>query len=332
MVMDENFAMPQFNRTRRIWLYLPPDYETSGKNYPVLYMNDGQNLFDAATSFAGEWEVDETLNYLYNQGREVPIVVGIDNGGEYRIGEYTPWPHIVYGGGEGDLYMQFIIQTLKPFIDEQYRTLPGREYTGIMGSSLGGLISHYGALQYPEVFSKAGIFSPSYWWSASVWPFTSGVENPGEMQLYLMCGGNEGQGTINNMLNMQDTLLAAGFGAEEISTKVIPGGQHNESLWRQDFGEAYLWLFGSYAFGVQEQPQARNILFFPNPAMGMIQLPVNFPISCDSLEILDMMGRRVWKVAPFSGHDLDVSQLPKGLYIVSLNSAGVFFQGKFLKK
>ncbi len=100
-ILSEDFEMPQLGRTRRIWLYLPPDYDTSVKSYPVLYMHDGQNLFDAATSFAGEWEVDETLNGFFGQGYQVPIVVGIDHGDEYRIPEYTPWPHPSYGGGEG---------------------------------------------------------------------------------------------------------------------------------------------------------------------------------------------------------------------------------------
>ncbi len=332
IVMDEDFEMPQLGRNRRIWLYLPPDYETSGKDYPVLYMHDGQNLFDASTSFAGEWEVDETLNELFSLGENVPIVIGIDNGGEYRTGEYTPWPHPVYGGGEGVLYTEFIVQTLKPYIDANYRTLPEREFTGIMGSSLGGLVSHYAALEYPEVFSKAGIFSPSYWWSASVWPFTSGAEHPDAMRLYLMCGGSESPGTISNMLNMQDTLFAAGLQAEEVSTKVIPGGQHNENLWRQDFGEAYLWLFGSYAYGFPEQPLARNIRMFPNPAQGKLYLPEDFPDRCDSLEILDMMGRQVVLKSPFSGHELEVSGLPGGIYLLSLRAAGHYYQGKFVKK
>ncbi len=113
ILMDDDFEMPQLGRTRKIWLYLPPDYNTSGLDYPVLYMQDGQNLFDDSTSFAGEWEVDETLNTLHGQGLQVPIVVGVENGGEDRIGEYTPWPHQLYGGGDGDLYMEFITRNPK---------------------------------------------------------------------------------------------------------------------------------------------------------------------------------------------------------------------------
>jgi predicted alpha/beta superfamily hydrolase len=331
-IMNENFEMPQFGRTRRIWLYLPPDYATSGMNYPVLYMHDGQNLFDDSTSFAGEWHVDETLNAFFEQGNKVPIVVGIDNGGIYRIDEYTPWSNPVNGGGQGELYMEFIVQILKPYIDQHYRTLPGRDFTGIMGSSLGGLISHYGALQYQDVFSKAGIFSPSYWFSDSVWSFTrlAGVQDA--MRIYLMCGGAEGLGTINDMTDMQDTLLAVGFHEDEISMTVIPGGQHNETLWSQDFGNAYKWLFASYTNDIPEHAKPNIIRLFPNPASNILTLPADFPDHCDSLEVIDMMGKTVLKSAPFIGREINISGLVPGLYLVSLNLNGKYFQGKVVVK
>ncbi len=331
-ILSEDFEMPQLGRTRRIWLYLPPDYETSGKSYPVLYMHDGQNLFDAATSFAGEWEVDETLNGFFEQGYQVPIVVGIDHGDEYRIPEYTPWPHSSYGGGEGDLYVQFIIETLKPHIDQDYRTLPGREYTGIMGSSLGGLISHYAALKYPEVFGLAGIFSPSFWWSDQVWPFTSGSQTPDPMRLYMMCGSGEGQGTINNVLNMQDSLLAHGIAADELNTLVIPGGQHNENFWRQEFGDAYQWLFGSFMFSVEENPVPQKILLFPNPVNETLQFPEDFPTNINMLNIIDMEGKTVLQIYSMPGRTLSVSGLPPGTYLVYAIAGTESFLGKFIRK
>ncbi|MCU0369899.1 MAG: alpha/beta hydrolase-fold protein [Bacteroidales bacterium] len=332
ILMDDDFEMPQLGRTRKIWLYLPPDYNTSGLEYPVLYMQDGQNLFDDSTSFAGEWEVDETLNNLHGQGLQVPIVVGVENGGEDRIAEYTPWPHQLYGGGDGDLYMEFITETLKPYIDQTYRTLPGRDFTGIMGSSLGGLISHYGALKYQETFSKAGVYSPSYWFSDSVWAFTREAGHQDVMHIYLMCGGSEGQGTINDMMDMQDSLLAIGFPEEEISLTVIPGGEHNEQLWREDFGNAYQWLFASYANDISE-PARRNIIrLFPNPAAGLLTFPADFPNRCDSLEIIDMLGNMVLRKAPFSGKTIDISSLAPGLYLVSLLVNGKYYQGKVVRE
>jgi metallo-beta-lactamase class B len=137
-ILDTAFAMPQLERTRRIWLYLPPGYAASTRRYPVLYMHDGQNLFDAATSFAGEWGVDETLDSLHALGDPGVIVVGIDNGRMKRMDEYTPWHNTRYGGGEGDAYVDFLTQTLKPYVDAHYRTLAERVHTGVAGSSMGG--------------------------------------------------------------------------------------------------------------------------------------------------------------------------------------------------
>ncbi|MBV6655616.1 MAG: alpha/beta hydrolase, partial [Mameliella sp.] len=113
-LLDEDFYMPQLDRNRRIWIYLPPDYNTSDATYPVLYMHDGQNLFDAATAAFGEWEVDESLNALFQDGDPGVIVVGIDNGGGLRLNEYSPWINPSYGGGEGAAYVDFIVETLKP--------------------------------------------------------------------------------------------------------------------------------------------------------------------------------------------------------------------------
>jgi predicted alpha/beta superfamily hydrolase len=331
-LMSDNFAMPQLNRTRRIWIYLPPDYANSGMNYPVLYMHDGQNLFDDSTSFAGEWRVDETLNTLSGQGLKVPIVVGIENDGTYRLDEYSPWVHPGIGGGQGEAYMEFIVQTLKPYVDQNYRTLPGREYTGIMGSSMGGLISHYGALAYQDVFSKGGIYSPSYWFSDTVNSFTRETGRHDAMRIYMMCGGAESQGTITDMLEMQDTLLQAGFSEDEISLTVIPGGSHNETLWSGDFGNAYKWLFASYANNISEPLKLNIIRFFPNPAGNNISLPPDFPGRCDSLDVIDMTGATVIHFAPFTKKEVDVSGLAKGLYVVSLSANGKYFQGKIIRE
>ena len=159
----EEFTMPQLGRERRIWVYLPPEYEASTQSYPVLYMHDGQNLFDKSASYDGEWEVDETLNQLFAGGEtEGIIIVGIDCEPECRRDEYSPWERtLIEQGGEGDDYLDFLVNNLKPYIDKNYRTLPDREHTGIGGSSMGGFISLYGGLKYQEVFSKIAAFSPA---------------------------------------------------------------------------------------------------------------------------------------------------------------------------
>ena len=154
-IMDSAFTMPQLNRTRRITLYLPKDYYTNTKKkFGVLYMHDGQNLFDEATSGFGEWGIDECLDSLFMQGEKECIVVGIDNGPK-RMNEYNPYNFTSFGNGEGKGYVDFIVSTLKPFIDTHLRTLKGKRNTFIAGSSMGGLISMYAVLKYPGTFGGA---------------------------------------------------------------------------------------------------------------------------------------------------------------------------------
>lgn len=327
-IMDESFFMPQINRNRRIWIYYPPDYETSEKNYPVLYMHDGQNLFDQKTSFSGEWEVDETLNKLFDEGHNVPIVIGIDNGGDKRIPEYTPWANPNYGGGDGDKYMQFIVETLKPYIDANFRTLPGKENTGIMGSSLGGLISHFGALQYPEVFGMAGLFSPSYWFSDSIWAFTASAQTGNGLRVYQTCGSAEGSNTDVNMLRMSDSLIVSGLPASNIKNVVIPGGQHNEDLWRKQFKAAYLWLFAGNAFSSEK---TLPLQIFPNPASTSFRINQKSISNSDSLTISDMNGRLVLSIAANENDDISIGHLLPGNYIVRLITGQAIFEGKLIK-
>jgi predicted alpha/beta superfamily hydrolase len=233
--------IPQLNRDRIIRVYLPPSYDSSDKRYPVLYMHDGQNLFDAATSYAGEWGVDETLNTLAKTQALEIIVVGIDNGQEKRMNELSPWPNKRFGKAEGAEYMQFIVNTLKPMMDQQFRTLPDRENTAIMGSSMGGLISHYAIHQYPDVFSKAGIFSPSYWYSKEVYSQTRMQPVPKTAKLYLIMGGKEGgERTLKKMTKQ---LQKQQHPAEHLYSEVIADGEHNEGFWRKEFPKAVAWLF-----------------------------------------------------------------------------------------
>jgi alpha-glucosidase len=250
-VLSEDFQMPQLNRKRRIWLYLPPNYNTSNESYPVVYMHDGQNLFDNSTSFSGEWSVDETLNRLYSEKDLKVIVVGIDNGGDKRLDEYSPWKNEKYGGGEGDAYLEFIVETLKPYIDSNYKTLKDKRNTAIIGSSMGGLISHYAGLKYSDTFGKVGIFSPAFWFAPEVNEFTKTYGNIKDSKLYFLAGGNEGNNvsfeeisqTVTDMNSVMTILKNQGFNAENMTSKVVPEGKHNEELWRTNFEEAIVWLF-----------------------------------------------------------------------------------------
>ncbi len=239
-LIHENFAMPQLNSTRKIWVYLPQGYESGNKHYPVLYLQDGQNLFDAATSFAGEWAVDETLNELQDEQGHEFIAVGIENGGPERVNEYSAYAHPAHGGGQGELYVQFLTETLKPFIDENLRTLPGRENTLIGGSSLGGLISFYALLQQPEVFGSALVFSPSFWFSEQYFELARNTQLPTDTQVYFLAGGRESANMVNHTTQMHNIL--AEQGVEHLKLVVVPNGTHSESFWRKQFKPAMQWL------------------------------------------------------------------------------------------
>jgi predicted alpha/beta superfamily hydrolase len=199
---------PQLNNRRHILVYLPPSYKQSSKHYPVLYMQDGQNLFDAATSFAGEWQVDETMEALSQEGLEA-IVVGIPNMGEKRLDEYSPFHQLKLGGGSGDQYLAFLMETVKPLIDKEFRTCPDREHTAIMGSSLGGFISLYGFFRYPQVFGLVSIMSPAFWFArGAIYTY---VENapftPGK--IYLDVGTREHGGHRSTMKSHSRRYYAA---------------------------------------------------------------------------------------------------------------------------
>jgi predicted alpha/beta superfamily hydrolase len=332
VVMDNAFYMPQLERSRRICLYLPPDYETSGKNYPVLYMHDGQNLFDLYTSFAGEWEVDETLNALHAAGKEVPIVVGIDNGGANRLAEYTPWSNPAYGGGDGELYARFIVETLKPFIDSHYRTKPQREFTGVMGSSLGGLISHFIGLNYQDVFSKAGIFSPSFWYSDSSYVFAYQTGKISPLRYYVMGGTNESASLEHEMNLMVDTLKAAGFNDDELSLKVIAGGQHNELLWRTQFAQAYQWLFleGSSAVHEVSLNKPCEVTIFGNRlSVGVGEAEIEHQLI--DITLYSVKGDTIFQTKLYPGNSEAIpSTLLKGIYFVSFSVDGINYKQKVM--
>ena len=241
--------------TRRVWLYLPPGYATSNRTYPVLYLHDGQNVFDAATSFAGEWGVDETLDSLHAAGDPGVIVVAVDNGGTHRMDEYQPWPSTDrrFGGGEGARYVDFIVQTLKPYVDAHYRTRPDRVNTGIGGSSLGGIISFYAALQYPDVFGRALVFSAPFFFEPQLFAMARAYRRRASpTRFYFDTGLNEGttelglpyRAMAHSLQAMVDTLAAAGVDTAADVRALLPAdGAHAEWFWRREFPAAYRWLF-----------------------------------------------------------------------------------------
>lgn len=238
IVENEYFYIPQLKRTRRIWLYLPANYYNNSQHYPVIYMQDGQNLFDTATAYAGEWGIDEFMD-----ATQLPqaIIVGIDNGGLQRMNEYSLVSNNKFGKSEGKAYLDFIVQTLKPFIDNKYRTLPSKEHTSIAGSSMGGLISLSALIVHPKIFGSSGVFSPSIWYGKK--QLLQLLQNNAAQinsRIYLHCGKQENTMLIQDVQEVKHILEK--FSNAKVKTVTRPDGQHNEASWNKEFQFFYKWL------------------------------------------------------------------------------------------
>lgn len=237
--VDTSFYMPQLERKRKVSIYLPEDYQQSYRRYPVLYMHDGQNLFDEYLAGYGEWGVDECLDTLMKKlGREC-ILIGIDNGPR-RMNEYNPFYFEKFGQGEGEAYVNFLVETLKPFIDSKYRTKPDKENTIIAGSSMGGLISYYAVLKHPNVFGKAGIFSPAFWTADSIKAMTDSLGSKVHGMLFFYMGGQEGDRYLADMDDICDRL--GSISPSFIYKAIDAPGTHNEKAWRKWFAEFFSWI------------------------------------------------------------------------------------------
>ncbi len=319
-ILNNAFFMPQLNTSRKIWLYLPPDYATSTKNYPVLYMQDGQNLFDNATSFSGEWQVDETLNTLFANGDYGAIVVGIDNGGGARLDEYSPWNNPQYGGGDGDDYMNFLANTLKPFIDANYRTRAEPAMNAMIGSSMGGLIATYGACEHPDAFRKVGSMSPAYWFALTdlVNYISSSTVNLSNQRMYFVGGTTESSTMVPNINTVKDNLVAKGLLPTNVFTKFDTYGQHNENYWKGEFGGLYQWLFA-------EENLAITIVKNSNLTISQTVSGKIFVEGMDTVsefEIINMNGIIAGRLSLSNGIFELPEQLSSGIYILrSKNNA-----------
>ncbi len=234
--------MPKLGVARKLRVYLPPDYAQGSQRYPVLYMFDGQNLFDEATSYAGEWGVDETMDALAEEGFPA-IVIGIDHGGEQRFNELIPYWNVRFLPNSGALFIDDVVHAIKPFVDANYRTLPDRDHTAVVGSSLGGLSADYAIHRYPEVFGKAGVFSPSYWVSEEAFAVARRTPLPAGSRVYLYMGGREGADSVSQLETMASILRAHHADAGNVMMRVVPEAEHNEAAWRAEFPLAVRWLF-----------------------------------------------------------------------------------------
>ena len=243
----EKFAS-QHLQSRDVLVYLPPGYDADPtRRYPVLYMHDGQNLFDPATAFGEDWKVDSTAESLIQKGEMEPIIiVGIANTGEKRIDEYTPTKdEKKQQGGEADKYGQMLVAELKPFIDRLYRTLPEAANTGLGGSSLGGLISMHLGLTHSQVFGKLAVLSPSVWWDGrEIVHEVEALQSKLPLRIWLDAGTKEGPEVTNDARLLRDALVAKGWKLDDdLRYFEAEGGEHNEHAWGARLDIVLKYLF-----------------------------------------------------------------------------------------
>jgi predicted alpha/beta superfamily hydrolase len=240
MIIKHNFFIPQLNTKRNIRVYLPPSYERGNRFYSVVYMHDGQNIFDSPDAFARPWYVDKLVDKMpiYKQ----TIVVGIDNSGSSRIDEYAPFKN-KNQGGKGEKYMRFIVETLKPFIDKEYRSLSSSEHTWLIGSSLGGLITYYGGLLYPNIFGKIGVLSPAFWFNPKIMEYNPVL--PLDNNRFYVVGSKAESASMEQTLQQTYWRLKALNVPDERLTVIARDiGGHNEAFWNREFKKMYEVFYG----------------------------------------------------------------------------------------
>lgn len=237
--------------SRKLVVYLPPDYrKAAARRYPVLYLQDGQNLFDPATAFQGnDWGLGSLADELILGGKLAPlIIVGIYNSGEARLAEYTHVRDSAGRGGRASHYGRFLVEDLKPFIDRQYRTLPDRASTGLGGSSLGGLVTLYLGLKYPDVFDKLLVMSPSVWWAnRAILKKVRTIRRKVSQRVWLDVGTAEDQNplpTVDDTIKLRDALIDKGWQlGKDLGFMCEEGGTHDEKAWGRRMRDALLFLF-----------------------------------------------------------------------------------------
>lgn len=235
-IIDTAFWIPQLKRNRRVWIYVPvagPLHET---RFPVLYMHDGQNVFEDTSSFSGEWGVDE---FLDSSQLKQCIVVAIDNGADKRSNEYSPYDSERFGKAQGAAYVDFIVQTLKPFIDKNYQTQKRQSY--IAGSSMGGLISMYAMIKYPKAFAGAGIFSPSFWTAPKIFEEIKKKNKKIKANIFFYAGKQESDRMVPDMLKAFQSLAGKKSKAK-IKIVIRDEGTHSEITWRKEFPLGFKWM------------------------------------------------------------------------------------------
>lgn len=276
LIEEEDFDIPGSIRTRRIAALLPHDYYQSNKHYPVLYLQDGQNLYDDYAPY-GNWAVDKRLAQLQEQGQGDVIIIAIDHAMDKRIVEYTPHEKTKLGKGEGRQYIRFLADVLKPYVDQRFRTKSDWANTGIGGSSMGGLISIYAGLMYPKTYGRLMIFSPSLWVTPRIRFQLLNLKQPYEGRVYLYGGNKESETMIPNLQRLQKALEDQDATTQpEFHISIDPQGKHSEAHWSKEFPKALTWLFHNKPSKKNSKHNGMKLQFSPKTpqAASLTLIPI----------------------------------------------------------
>ena len=329
-VLAHAFQIPELNRTRRIWLYLPPDYYSdTSKQYPVAYMFHGQQLFDMATGNGEEWKIDETLNKFHAEGQKGCIVVGIEDGPKSELMISEKGKETVTT--EGRAFGEFIVKSLKPFVDGHFRTKTSRLQTAIGGSVEGGMMAMYMAMAYQNIFSKALIFSPLF--NDISFDYAGLATKKFSMNYYFVTGTDESPDKADNIEKMVKLLKTKGYAKSELFVTSKIDGEQTEWFWSREFANAYKWLFKEVPVLLQE-----GIL---DARVNLAAVSTTANLTIESIEDLKYVNvevydnaQRLLAVEPLKDvRSVDVSYLKEGEYhIVGIRSGEVLFVKRFVKK
>lgn len=329
-VISHAFAMPQLKRTRRLWVYVPPDYDSNpSKQFPVIYMLHGQQLFDMATGNGEEWKIDESLNKYYSQNDKGCIVVGIEDGPKSELGLSEKDKN--GATTEGKALGEFIVKTLKPYVDTHFRTKKSRLQTGIGGSVEGGMMALYMATAYQEVFSKAVIFSPIF--DEGAFDFISKATKKFSVNYYFVAGTDETPDKDEDIERMVKLLRTKGYAKSELLVSTKIDGEQTEWFWSREFARAYKWLFKEVPILLQEgildaRVNLANITTTDNLTIESVE-----DLQYSNIEVYDN-SQRLLSVEPLSKNRIvSVNYLKEGDYhLVGVRSGEVLFVKRFTKK
>lgn len=243
-IFTDTITINYLNEKRTLAVYLPENYNQDSMDYSVIYFLDGQSLFDQKIQEGTEWEIDEVLDSLNRSNQEQSIVIGIYSSEEDRLTEYKPFPSDrVYSDKviTGDQHAEWIVKELKPWVDQRYRTKKDAQSTVIAGASLGGLMSYYMLMEYPQIFGRGIVFSPSFWVHEKVYTLHEKNEQLFQQKIYFDAGAIEVP-TVESIEKMRDILLSYGMPKENIKLDIEPDLGHWHLTWKNGFKKAYPWI------------------------------------------------------------------------------------------